>query len=65
MDKHTRVKIAINSICLFLSMIALYTFVATVEVSHGWRISLIMAMLDMCVANEKVHIIFCYMHPLI
>ena len=26
---------------------------------------LYLAMLDLCVANEKVHIIFCYMHPLI
>lgn len=41
MNKRTKVKTAVNIICLMISIIALYAFSAVIDVSVGWRIALI------------------------
>lgn len=41
MDKRTKVKTAVNIVCLLISVIALYVFAAVIDVSVGWRFALI------------------------
>ncbi len=41
MDKRTKVKAIKLTICLILSVFALYTFIFVADVSNGWRIVLI------------------------
>lgn len=41
MDKHIKIKVMTTIICLILSIFALYTFVFVVEVSKGWRMTLV------------------------
>lgn len=40
-DKRTRIKLIISTVCLIISIAALYAFVAIIDVSNGWRIALI------------------------
>ena len=41
MDKRTKIKTAVNAACLLISITALYAFASVIDVSLGWRITLI------------------------
>lgn len=41
MDKRTKIKAIVSTVCLIISIIALYAFAAVIDVSGGWRIALI------------------------
>lgn len=41
MDKRTRIKVIVSTVCLIISIVALYAFAVIVDVSTGWRITLI------------------------
>ena len=40
MEKRTKIKVIVSTVCLIISIVALYAFVAIVDVSGGWRIAL-------------------------
>lgn len=41
MDRRTKIKTVTTIICLVISIFALYTFIFIVEVSKGWRVTLV------------------------
>ena len=41
LDKRTRIKVIVSTVCLIISTAALYAFAVIVDVSTGWRIALI------------------------
>jgi hypothetical protein len=41
LDKRTRIKVIVSTVCLIISIGALYAFAAIIDVSTGWRIVLI------------------------
>ena len=41
LDKRTRIKVIVSTVCLIISIAALYAFAVIVDVSTGWRIALI------------------------
>lgn len=41
MDKRTRIKVIVSTVCLIISIAALCAFAVIVDVSTGWRIVLI------------------------
>lgn len=41
MDRRTKAKTITTIICLLISIFALYTFIFVVEVSKGWRVTLV------------------------
>ena len=40
LDKRTIIKAIVSTVCLIISIVALYVFVAVVDVSSGWQIVL-------------------------
>lgn len=41
MDQRTKIKVVISTVGLIIGLIALYAFVAVIDVFGGWRIALI------------------------
>lgn len=59
MDKRTRIKVIVSTVCLIISTAALYAFAAIVDVSGGWRIALIMIAIGW-IASGVSNLIECF-----
>ena len=51
MDKRTKTKTVTTVVCLILSILALYAFCFLVNVSPGWRITLILLALSWIISG--------------
>ena len=51
MDKHTKIKTATTVVCLIISLAALYAFAFLLDVSAGWRITLILLSLSWIISG--------------
>lgn len=58
-DKRTRIKLIISTVCLIISIAALYAFAAIVDVSGGWRIALIVIAIGWIVSGVS-NLIGCF-----
>lgn len=58
-DKRTRIKLIISTVCLIISIVALYAFVAIIDVSTGWRIALVVIAIGW-IASGVSNLIECF-----
>jgi len=58
LDKRTIIKAIVSTVCLIISIVALYVFVAVVDVSSGWRIVLIVIVIGW-IASAILNLIEC------
>lgn len=59
MDKRTKIKTAVNIVCLIISIVALYAFVAIVDVSVGGRTVLIVIAIGWIISSVT-NLIACF-----
>lgn len=59
MDKRTRIKAIVSTVCLIISIAALYAFAAIIDVSAGWRAVLIVIAIGWIISSV-VNLIACF-----